>query len=120
MLTPAQWQHVHATVSSSGGLRQAFSTLSSPFLQRAERDQLSIHTELAAAFQEYSRLKIEKSVLDFHDLISLSLKLLAHESVASKVASRFQHILVDEFQVIVRIHTPAHRHNTLAHMHTYP
>lgn len=48
---------------------------------------------------EYEKYCIDKSYLDFNDLISRTLSLLKnHEDVARKVQTRYRYVLVDEFQ----------------------
>lgn len=55
--------------------------------------------ELANTYKKYSDLKLEKSKLDFGDLITLTIKLFRErENILSKYRSKFKYILVDEFQ----------------------
>ena len=49
--------------------------------------------------QEYKRYCIDKSYLDFNDLISTTVSLLENQAdVAHKIRNRYPYILVDEFQ----------------------
>src|SRR3989339_29872 len=55
--------------------------------------------ELAHVYSEYTRLKSEKSVLDFGDLITNTLLLFkSRPNILKKYKDQFKHILVDEFQ----------------------
>ncbi len=55
--------------------------------------------ELAHAYKAYEILKHQESVLDFGDLIRLSLKLFRNRpNILKKFQELFSHILVDEFQ----------------------
>lgn len=55
--------------------------------------------ELANAYQKYSELKIEKSYLDFADLITYTLKLFRERpNVLRQYQEKFKYLLVDEFQ----------------------
>ena len=50
-------------------------------------------------FKDYERRKNEMHQLDFDDLIIYAIRILeTYEDVRNKWASRFQHVLVDEFQ----------------------
>jgi DNA helicase-2/ATP-dependent DNA helicase PcrA len=55
--------------------------------------------EIQAINQIYSQLKKEANVMDFHDLIILSVKILKdHPAVLEDFNSLYRYILVDEFQ----------------------
>ena len=58
----------------------------------------SWHDELRALFRGYVERKQERNVLDYDDLLLYWAHLLEDETVAPKVWSRFQHVLVDEYQ----------------------
>jgi ATP-dependent DNA helicase UvrD/PcrA len=65
----------------------------------AARHHAMLQVELASAYDRYQQLKIEHDVLDFHDLLSLAVKVMReHPSAAEEIGSRFSHILVDEYQ----------------------
>lgn len=65
----------------------------------AEKEEYVKTNELAQAYKKYSELKIEKSRVDFGDLILLSIKLFREKkNVLEKYRKKFKYILVDEFQ----------------------
>jgi DNA helicase-2/ATP-dependent DNA helicase PcrA len=49
-------------------------------------------------FQEYSRRKAERQLLDYDDLLLYWDQALTVPAVADAIAGRFQHVLVDEYQ----------------------
>ncbi|MHC4913917.1 MAG: ATP-dependent helicase [Planctomycetota bacterium] len=49
-------------------------------------------------FERYTARKREHNVLDYDDLLLYWLALLGEKDVAAKVAGRFDHVLVDEYQ----------------------
>jgi len=56
-------------------------------------------SELFSLYKDYSKLKIEKSYLDFGDLIIWTLKLFSKRSnILLEYKNRFKHIMIDEFQ----------------------
>ncbi len=62
-------------------------------------EQKADQLELAQVYKAYSDLKIQHSMLDFGDLIMLSLKLLREKpDILNRYRKRFKYILVDEFQ----------------------
>lgn len=64
--------------------------------EKMEKDMI---TELANAYAMYSKLKAEKGVMDFSDLISNCLKLFRERpNILEKYQEKFNYILVDEFQ----------------------
>lgn len=64
-----------------------------------EQEEYQKTKELAETYKYYSNLKIEKSKVDFGDLIILTLKLFRERpNVLEKYRKRFKYILVDEFQ----------------------
>ncbi|MBA2330203.1 MAG: UvrD-helicase domain-containing protein [Flavisolibacter sp.] len=72
-------------------------------LENARKDQherVRIFYELAIPIVEkYIQYCTNKSFLDFNDLISRSISLFQnHEDIANKYKSKYQYILVDEFQ----------------------
>ena len=55
--------------------------------------------KIAAVFEEYENVLNNNNAIDFDDMLMLTVKLLEQNSeVREKYYSRFQHILVDEFQ----------------------
>lgn len=72
-------------------------------LEKALRDpheRIRIFYELAIpVFKAYVAYTIDRSYLDFNDLISRAASLLRnHDDIANKFRNRYQYILVDEFQ----------------------
>lgn len=64
-----------------------------------EKEEYTKILELAETYKYYSDLKIEKSKVDFGDLIILTLKLFRERgNVLEKYRKKFKYILVDEFQ----------------------
>ena len=53
---------------------------------------------IAAIFENYTRRKRESNVLDYDDLLLMWNALAAAPGVGEKVADRFEHVLVDEYQ----------------------
>jgi ATP-dependent helicase/nuclease subunit A len=67
--------------------------------QREHRDHTMLRALLELYGDRYERLKRERSALDFEDLELIARDLLAdHEGLRDAYSSRFEHILVDEFQ----------------------
>lgn len=58
----------------------------------------SWHPHLAHWWGEYQRALLEQNLLDFDDLLTVTLEVLRKEPVAAGYQGRFTHILVDEFQ----------------------
>jgi DNA helicase-2/ATP-dependent DNA helicase PcrA len=57
------------------------------------------HLELAKAYSLYQKLKVEKDVMDFDDLIFYLLKLFrTREAILKEYQKQFSHVMVDEFQ----------------------
>ncbi len=57
------------------------------------------YTELATVYDQYSRLKTRQDVVDFSDLIRLTLQLFRRRtSVLARYRNQFEYLLVDEFQ----------------------
>ena len=72
-------------------------------LSNARKDQherVRNFYELAVpVIEEYEKYCVDKSYLDFNDLISTAVSLLKnHEDVAREMQNRYRYILVDEFQ----------------------
>ncbi len=65
----------------------------------AERADADRELEFASAYEHHERLLADRGALDFGDLILRSFELL-HEKphVRRRVAARYRHVLVDEFQ----------------------
>jgi DNA helicase-2/ATP-dependent DNA helicase PcrA len=55
-------------------------------------------TEIKQIFEEYSRRKAERQLLDYDDLLLYWDQALTVPAVADAIAGRFQHVLVDEYQ----------------------
>ncbi|HZO10026.1 MAG TPA: UvrD-helicase domain-containing protein, partial [Myxococcota bacterium] len=67
--------------------------------EREHRDHTMLRALLELYGDRYERLKRERSGLDFEDLELISRDLLArHEGLREAYSSRFEHVLVDEFQ----------------------
>jgi DNA helicase-2/ATP-dependent DNA helicase PcrA len=54
--------------------------------------------ELKKLFRSYVSRKQEQNVLDYDDLLLYLAELLSEEEPASRIGSRFDHVLVDEYQ----------------------
>lgn len=54
--------------------------------------------ELRAMFEQYVIRKQERNVLDYDDLLLYWVELLSDDRIADELTSRFDHILVDEYQ----------------------
>ncbi len=62
-------------------------------------DEKKRYTELAYIYEEYEKLKLLQSKLDFGDLILWTIKLFRQRpNILKKYIKQFKHILVDEFQ----------------------
>src|SRR5262249_13909472 len=55
-------------------------------------------TELRQLFSAYVGTKQQQNVLDYDDLLLYWAEMMAQPAIASNVASRFDHVLVDEYQ----------------------
>jgi ATP-dependent helicase/nuclease subunit A len=67
--------------------------------EREHRDHTMLRALLELYGERYERLKRERSGLDFEDLELIARDLLsAHEGLREAYSSRFEHVLVDEFQ----------------------
>jgi ATP-dependent helicase/nuclease subunit A len=67
--------------------------------EREHRDHTMLRALLQLYGERYERLKRERSALDFEDLELIARDLLAeHEGLREAYSSRFEHVLVDEFQ----------------------
>ena len=65
-------------------------------LENEEKERIF---ELAHVYTEYTRLKLEKSKMDFGDLITWTLKLFKERPhILEKYRKQFKHVLLDEFQ----------------------
>jgi len=67
--------------------------------EKARRNAARLR-ELAAIYERYEALLCEEGVVDYGDLIVRSIAALRIPEVASEVRSRYQYVLVDEFQDI--------------------
>jgi len=64
-----------------------------------EKEEYEDTLELATVYDEYTKLKIKNSMLDFGDLILLTIKLFREKpNVLKRYQEKFKYILVDEFQ----------------------
>jgi superfamily I DNA/RNA helicase len=84
-------------------------------LEKARKDQherVRNFYELALpVVKEYIQYTTNKSYLDFNDLISRSASLFQnHEDIANKYKSKFQYILVDEFQDVNNLQVELIKH----------
>ena len=65
----------------------------------AAADECDAQEELAAAYAAYSDLKEQRGVIDFGDQVALALRLFRERpAAAARLARRYRHVLVDEFQ----------------------
>ena len=65
-------------------------------LENEEKERIF---ELAHVYTEYTRIKLEKSKMDFGDLITWTLKLFKERPhILEKYRKQFRHVLLDEFQ----------------------
>ncbi|MDD4382243.1 MAG: ATP-dependent DNA helicase [Candidatus Dojkabacteria bacterium] len=70
-----------------------------PNKTKEEKLEYQKYKELSETYKKYSELKIEKSKIDFGDLIVLTLKLFRERpNILEKYRKQFKYILVDEFQ----------------------
>lgn len=59
--------------------------------------------EVAAVFEAYERLKLERGCVDFGDLVAMPVRLCeSHPDVRTHLAATYEHILVDEYQDVNR------------------
>ncbi len=66
---------------------------------KGDDDEKQRWSELAAFYKKYEALKIEKSKMDFGDLIVWIIKLFNERpNILKKYQTQFKHVLVDEFQ----------------------
>jgi DNA helicase-2/ATP-dependent DNA helicase PcrA len=85
-------RQVHAAISA------AKNELISP-TELLERALTPYDKKLAEVYAEYQKRLTDASALDFDDLLTQAVDLFRrHPDVASQWRSRFQHVLVDEFQ----------------------
>ena len=64
-----------------------------------EKEEYEDTLELATVYDEYTKLKIQNSKIDFGDLILLTIKLFREKpNVLKRYQEKFKYILVDEFQ----------------------
>jgi len=85
-------RQVHAAISA------AKNELISP-TEMLERALTPYDKKLAEVYGEYQKRLTDASALDFDDLLTSAVNLFRrHPDVASQWRSRFQHVLVDEFQ----------------------
>ncbi|MFM8433843.1 MAG: UvrD-helicase domain-containing protein, partial [Planctomycetia bacterium] len=111
-VTQASWPGSGSTAAEAREARKAAAlgwkeawerlreTVAAPALRqwRAHRYPIAI-AALQAALAVYDRMRAERGVLSFQDLLSKAARLLAtHPDVRRAFRSRYTHILVDEFQ----------------------
>lgn len=66
---------------------------------QAQKEDYEDILELATVYDEYTKLKIENSKIDFGDLIILTIKLFREKpNILKRYRERFKYLLVDEFQ----------------------
>ena len=64
-----------------------------------EKEYYEELTEIVGAFEDFMKLKLKESKLDFGDLITLAIKLLREKpNILAKYRRRYKYILVDEYQ----------------------
>jgi len=64
-----------------------------------QKEEYEDTLELATVYDEYTKLKIQNSKIDFGDLILLTIKLFREKpNVLKRYQEKFKYILVDEFQ----------------------
>jgi superfamily I DNA/RNA helicase len=81
-------------------LAAAMRTAATEDAQRVAAEQCA---EVAAVFRAYEKLKKDRACLDFGDLVSMPVRLCEDRSeVRDHLRSRYQHVLVDEFQDVNR------------------
>lgn len=59
---------------------------------------VSCEPRLRKLFKAYRQAKRQQGVVDFDDLLLFWVKMLADKRIARKIRSRFDHVLVDEYQ----------------------
>lgn len=70
-----------------------------PKRTKEQKEEYADILELATVYDEYTKLKIENSKIDFGDLITLTIRLFREKpNILKKYRERFKYILVDEFQ----------------------
>lgn len=70
-----------------------------PKRTKEQKEEYEDTLELATVYDEYTKMKIESSKIDFGDLIILTIKLFREKpNLLKKYKERFKYILVDEFQ----------------------
>jgi DNA helicase II / ATP-dependent DNA helicase PcrA len=87
----------------------------------AARARAAREVEFARLFSDHDRLLAERGALDFGDLILRAFRLLhEHPHVRERVAGRYRHVLVDEYQdtnfaqgMLLRLLVDAHRQVTV-------
>lgn len=86
-------------VSPDEYLQFALGTKLSKGAEQAEIEEVEQVKELAQVYKEYSDIKVKDSLLDFGDLILMTLKLFREKpNILKKYHERFKYILVDEYQ----------------------
>jgi superfamily I DNA/RNA helicase len=81
-------------------LAAAMRTAATEDAQRVAAEQCA---EVAVVFRAYEKLKKDRACLDFGDLVSMPVRLCEDRSeVRDHLRSRYQHVLVDEFQDVNR------------------
>lgn len=67
---------------------------------RAERSVAGFdHTTLARLFETYEQLKTERGVIDFEDVLLITVGILAErDDIAAQVRAQYRHFVVDEYQ----------------------
>lgn len=90
LVSPADYQSLVAAMETAADNEEA----------RIEASKLA---EVARVYARYEEIKNAISRLDFGDLVTLPVKLLAeHEDVRAELSALYSHILVDEYQDVNR------------------
>lgn len=70
-----------------------------PKRTKEQKEEYEDILELATVYEQYTKLKIENSKIDFGDLIILTIELFREKpNVLKRYKERFKYVLVDEFQ----------------------
>ena len=82
-------------------LAQAMSTNAGPDIDAATRAEKCL--EVALLYETYERLKMERHLIDFGDLVAIPVQLAETDAeVRSALKARHRHVLVDEYQDVNR------------------
>ncbi len=91
---------VESAKALANGIGKAKANLLSPNELR-EKAQSSWEKRVASVYERYEDYKLERGLVDYDDLIYLAVKILQeYDDILDLFASKFQHVIVDEFQDI--------------------